>query len=80
MTFALLINGMKALTKSNKKIKQSATSFKTLDLRIDKKEFEILTEDGSCIIDEVEFVKIIDLKPIEAIFINKIRYILHTQE
>jgi uncharacterized repeat protein (TIGR02543 family) len=62
MTFALQINGMKALINSNKKIKQSATSFKTLDLRIDKKEFEILTEDGLCIIDEVEFVKIIDIK------------------
>ena len=62
MTFALQINGMKALINSNKKIKQSATSFKTLDLRIDKKEFEILTEDGSCIIDVVEFVKIIDIK------------------
>ncbi|MCF8409579.1 MAG: hypothetical protein K9G36_11465 [Crocinitomicaceae bacterium] len=33
-----------------------------IDLRIDKKEFDIFTEDCTCIIDEVEFVKIIDLK------------------
>ncbi len=38
------------------------SSVNTIDFRIDKKEFQILTEDGSCIIDEVEFVKIIDLE------------------
>ena len=39
-----------------------STDKSNIDLRIDKKEFDIFTEDGSCIIDEVEFVKIIDLE------------------
>ncbi len=37
------------------------SSVNTIDIRIDKKEYEILTEDCTCIIDEVDFVKIIDL-------------------
>ena len=52
---------MKAFTLSTEKLKEQTTSVKTIDLRIDKKEFEIFTEDCTCIIDEVEFVKIIDL-------------------
>ena len=39
-----------------------STDKSNIDLRIDKKEFDIFTEDCTCIIDEVEFVKIIDLK------------------
>ncbi len=39
-----------------------STDKSNIDLRIDKKEFDIFTEDYTCIIDEVEFVKIIDLK------------------
>jgi len=46
-------------------IKRSNSKFtshtNSIDLQIDKKEFEILTEDCFCIIDEVEFVKIIDI-------------------
>jgi uncharacterized repeat protein (TIGR02543 family) len=38
------------------------SSVNTIDIRIDKKEFEIFTEDCTCIIDEVEFVKIIDIE------------------
>lgn len=38
------------------------SSVTTIDIRIDKKELEILTEDCTCIIDEVEFVKILDLE------------------
>jgi hypothetical protein len=53
---------MKTITIEPKVLEQSKSSVNTIDLRIDKKEFEILTEDCSCIIDEVEFVKIIDLK------------------
>ena len=39
-----------------------STDKSNIDLRIDKKEFDIFTEDCTCIIDEVEFVKIIDLE------------------
>jgi len=39
-----------------------STDKSSIDLRIDKKEFDIFTEDCTCIIDEVEFVKIIDLE------------------
>jgi uncharacterized repeat protein (TIGR02543 family) len=38
------------------------SSVTTIDIRIDNKELEILTEDCTCIIDEVEFVKILDLE------------------
>jgi predicted RNA-binding protein with TRAM domain len=51
---------MSALKLSSEKLKQQTTSVKTIDLRINKKEFEIFNEDCTCIIDEVEFVKIID--------------------
>ena len=39
-----------------------STDKSNIDLLIEKKEFNIFTEDCTCIIDEVEFVKIIDLK------------------
>jgi hypothetical protein len=53
---------MKTITIEPKVLDYPKPSVTTIDLRIDKKEFEILTEDGSCIIDEVDFVKIIDLE------------------
>jgi hypothetical protein len=52
---------MKTLTITSELLNQPTASSQKIDLLIDKKEFQILTEDGSCIIDEVEFVKIIDL-------------------
>jgi predicted RNA-binding protein with TRAM domain len=52
---------MKTPTLTFEFLNQPAASSQKINLRIDKKEFQILTEDGSCIIDEVEFVKIIDL-------------------
>jgi len=39
-----------------------STDKSNIDLLIEKKEFNIFTEDCTCIIDKVEFVKIIDLK------------------
>jgi predicted RNA-binding protein with TRAM domain len=53
---------MKTITIEPKVLDYPTSSVTTIDIRIDKKEFEILTEDCSCIIDEVEFVKIIDLE------------------
>ncbi len=52
---------MKTQTAIPEVLDYPTSSVNTIDIRIDKKEFEILTEDGSCIIDEVEFVEIIDL-------------------
>ena len=51
---------MKTHTLTPEVLDYPTASVATIDLRIDKKEFEILTEDCTCIIDEVEFVKIID--------------------
>ena len=53
---------MKTITIEPKVLEQSKSSVNTIDLRIDKKEFDIFTEDCTCIIDEVEFVKIIYLE------------------
>lgn len=53
---------MKTQTAVPEVLDYPTSTVNTIDIRIDKKEFEILTQDGSCIIDEVEFVKIIDLE------------------
>ena len=53
---------MKTITIEPKVLDYPTSSVNTIDLRIDKKEFDIFTEDCTCIIDEVEFVKIIDLE------------------
>jgi uncharacterized repeat protein (TIGR02543 family) len=61
MTFAVKLQIM-FTTLQQPQAKFFSTDKSNIDLRIDKKEFDIFTEDCSCIIDEVEFVKIIDLK------------------
>ena len=53
---------MKTQTAVPEVLDYPTSTVNTIDIRIDKKEFQILTEDCSCIIDEVEFVKIIDLE------------------
>ena len=52
---------MKTFTIEPEVLDYPKSSVTTIDIRINKKEFEILTENFNCIIDEVEFVKIIDL-------------------
>ena len=53
---------MKTTTIETEVIDKPSTSNATIDIRIEKKEFEIFTENCTCVIDEVEFVKIIDLE------------------
>jgi hypothetical protein len=53
---------MKTQTAVPEDLDYPTSSVNTIDIRIDKKEYEILTEDCTCIIDEVEFVKIIDIE------------------
>lgn len=53
---------MKTQTAVPEVLDYPTSSINTIDIRIDKKEVEILTEDCTCIIDEVELVKIIDLE------------------
>ncbi len=52
---------MKTQTAVPEVLDYPTSTVNTIDIRIDKKEYDILTEDCICIIDEVEFVKIIDL-------------------
>jgi predicted RNA-binding protein with TRAM domain len=51
---------MKTITIEPKVLDYPKPSVTTIDLRIDKKDYDILTKDYLCIIDEVDFVKIID--------------------
>jgi predicted RNA-binding protein with TRAM domain len=53
---------MKTHTLTPEVLEHPTSSVNTIDLCIDKKEIDIFTEDCTCIIDEVEFVKIIDLE------------------
>lgn len=61
MTFAVKLQTM-STTLQQRQAYLFSTDKSSIDLRIDKKEFDIFTEDCTCIIDEVEFVKIIDLE------------------
>jgi uncharacterized repeat protein (TIGR02543 family) len=51
---------MQTLTTLKRTDFETANQTNPIDLLIDKKEYDILTEDCLCIIDEVDFVKIID--------------------
>jgi hypothetical protein len=51
---------MKTITIEPKVLDYPTSSLTTIDIRIYKKEYDILTKDCLCIIDEVDFVKIID--------------------
>jgi hypothetical protein len=52
---------MQTITKLKRTDSELSKNNNSIDILIDKKEFDIHTEDCLCIIDEVEFVKIIDL-------------------
>jgi hypothetical protein len=51
---------MKTITIEPEVLDYPTSSVTTIDIRIDKKDYDILTKDCLCIIDEVDFVKIID--------------------
>jgi predicted RNA-binding protein with TRAM domain len=55
-------SAMKTQTVIPEVLDYPTSSVATIDLRIEKKEYDIHTEDCACVIDEVEFVKIIDLE------------------
>ena len=51
---------MQSITKLKRTNSKFTPQTNSIDLLIDKKEYDIHTDDCLCIIDEVDFVKIID--------------------